>query len=629
MTSFQKIGDEQYLDSTSAGVMHRQPSGDGYFMSRAIGVDYPGREFATHVRVQNFDAMGNPVDGEILLIPQHDAIEGEGGGQVLKLSNGNYVVIYSNTRYDTSEPSPDVRGQIFDPAGNPVGPEILVTAQSGFEHAAGIVEVAGGFVVTWVDASWMNEQTDWEIRAQRYDYDGNPVGPRQHVNTLTYERQDSASITALDNGGYVIIWDDASGRNFFDEPPYEYYLRAQIFDANGERVGGEFLVNTSVELPASGPDITALPGGGFVAVWGNYPDETNPDARGFRFQMFDSAGNKVGGETVVIDDRNVEFVRIASFDFGGFIAVWSENGSTETETFGNVYAQIFDASGNEVGERMQVNTDDQGWQYASSVATLPSGEFIISWTSSYFTQTIHSQAYTLVADIEGNDTGETLKGTNAAQSIDGNDGNDTLFGLGGDDLLFGSDGNDVLKGGAGNDYLWGGDGTDTADYAEATAGVTVSLAIKGPQDTGGAGVDIIADVEDLRGSRLGDTLSGNDDANRIKGETGNDTIFGLGGNDLLFGDGGNDVLDGGEGRDTLAGGAGIDAFVFTSVESDVIKDWQAGEVVDISGLAYVGFELIHGGGKSYARFDMDGDGQFDDGVITIQATTIAVSDFIV
>ena len=242
---------------------------------------------------------------------------------------------------------------------------------------------------------------------------------------------------------------------------------------------------------------------------------------------------------------------------------------------------------------------------------------------------MRSQTFGLVADIEGDGTGETLKGTNAAQSISGNDGNDTIFGLGGDDLLFGDNGNDILKGGAGDDYLWGGNGTDTADYAEAAGGVTVSLALKGPQDTGGAGVDILSSVEDLRGSRLGDVLTGNDEANRIKGETGNDTIFGLGGDDFLFGDAGSDVLDGGEGRDTLAGGGGIDAFVFTSVDNDLVKDWQAGETVDVSGLGAAGFTLIHSSGKTTARFDIDGDGQFDDGSIVFNATTISNADFIV
>ena len=71
-------------------------------------------------------------------------------------------------------------------------------------------------------------------------------------------------------------------------------------------------------------------------------------------------------------------------------------------------------------------------------------------------------------------------------------------------------GNDTLIGGAGNDTLDGGAaGSDTASYADATAGVTVSLAITTAQNTVGAGTDTLTNFENLTGSNLNDTLTGN------------------------------------------------------------------------------------------------------------------------
>ena len=87
----------------------------------------------------------------------------------------------------------------------------------------------------------------------------------------------------------------------------------------------------------------------------------------------------------------------------------------------------------------------------------------------------------------------------AGKTVDGSAANDVLFGESGDDMLLGHGGNDTLSGGAGNDSLNGGDGTDTADYGSATAGVTVSLALTGPQDTGGAGIDTLTAIERLEG----------------------------------------------------------------------------------------------------------------------------------
>ena len=55
-------------------------------------------------------------------------------------------------------------------------------------------------------------------------------------------------------------------------------------------------------------------------------------------------------------------------------------------------------------------------------------------------------------------------------------GDDNINGLFGDDIIFGDSGDDVLNGGPGADSLNGGPGNDAASYANATSGVTASLA---------------------------------------------------------------------------------------------------------------------------------------------------------
>ena len=78
--------------------------------------------------------------------------------------------------------------------------------------------------------------------------------------------------------------------------------------------------------------------------------------------------------------------------------------------------------------------------------------------------------------------------------------NDTLTGDANANVLIGGAGNDTLDGGAGNDTLDGGAGTDTASLRSAAAAVTVSLAVAGAQDTGGAGIDTLIGIENLTGS---------------------------------------------------------------------------------------------------------------------------------
>ena len=144
-------------------------------------------------------------------------------------------------------------------------------------------------------------------------------------------------------------------------------------------------------------------------------------------------------------------------------------------------------------------------------------------------------------------------------TINGNGGDDVLIGLGGNDTLNGGYGNDTLAGGAGNDKLNGGSGIDTATYIDSPAAVTVSLAITTAQDTGGAGTDILLNIENLTGSSYSDTLTGNSENNIITGGAGNDKISGGGGNDILLG---------GLGADILTGGSGEDVFKFTTADKD-------------------------------------------------------------
>jgi Ca2+-binding RTX toxin-like protein len=113
-------------------------------------------------------------------------------------------------------------------------------------------------------------------------------------------------------------------------------------------------------------------------------------------------------------------------------------------------------------------------------------------------------------------------------------GNDILIGELGNDTLFGQSGNDALNGGNGDDLLNGGSGTDTATYADAAVGVTVSLAVSGPQNTGGSGTDTLVDIENLIGSAFVDMLTGNASANELTGGGGNDALNGGGGTDTAI-----------------------------------------------------------------------------------------------
>lgn len=156
-------------------------------------------------------------------------------------------------------------------------------------------------------------------------------------------------------------------------------------------------------------------------------------------------------------------------------------------------------------------------------------------------------ATNLVVDLSAQDgvtaiaTGDVLSGF---ENIISGEGDDSLTGSDGNNRIEGGLGSDTIEGGLGDDTLIGGFARlgdvdpNTLSYAHAGSGVTVSLFVKGPQKTGGAGTDVVTGFGNLVGSSFGDVLTGDAGPNFISGGDGNDTIEGRGLGDVLSGDGG-------------------------------------------------------------------------------------------
>ncbi|MXS78315.1 hemagglutinin/hemolysin-related protein, partial [Nitrosomonas sp. JL21] len=93
---------------------------------------------------------------------------------------------------------------------------------------------------------------------------------------------------------------------------------------------------------------------------------------------------------------------------------------------------------------------------------------------------------------------------------------------------------------AGNNVLTGTPSSnDTATYASAGSGVSVSLLITTQQNTLGAGLDTLTNIENLIGSKFNDDLTGDTKSNTLTGGAGNDTLRGWNGADTMNGGAGN------------------------------------------------------------------------------------------
>jgi Ca2+-binding RTX toxin-like protein len=250
-------------------------------------------------------------------------------------------------------------------------------------------------------------------------------------------------------------------------------------------------------------------------------------------------------------------------------------------------------------------------------------------------------------NVVGSKLKDLLKGDATNNVIDGGAGDDTLIGLAGADTLRGGDGidlasyvasasgvtvslmtgigaggdaqgdmlsgienitgsagNDTIEGTSGNNVLAGGLGIDTLSYANAPAGVSVSLAATAAQNTGGAGKDAVTGFENLTGSAFEDTLTGDKNANVIQGGDGNDVIQGGAGADILDG-GDDDERDPGfpPEADTVSyASSPLGVFIDLNLQEDALAQalFFSGAIAngDASGDVLTGFENIIGSAKA-------------------------------
>jgi len=140
---------------------------------------------------------------------------------------------------------------------------------------------------------------------------------------------------------------------------------------------------------------------------------------------------------------------------------------------------------------------------------------------------------------------DTLNGSpvsNTFTNMNGGPGNDDLLGGPGGEGLFGDTGSDFLRGGGGFDSVqWAG-----------SAGITVTMGAGANDGEPGENDNVAADIEQVFGTGLADTLIG---------AAGNDSLNSFGGADTLEGGDGDDFLDAGTEADTLTGDNGDDFLV--------------------------------------------------------------------
>ena len=282
-------------------------------------------------------------------------------------ATGNFVVVWTGQGPGGS----GTWARRFDNAGTPLDSEFLVNAFTGASGTSVAANAAGSFVVVWRS---YQDGNGMGVFARRFDSAGAPQTEVLAVNTYTTGNQFGGQVAMDDEGDFVVVWASASPQD-----GSAYGVFGQRFDAAGNKLGDEFLINTQTTDTQWFPDVAMDSSGDFVVVWSSQPDiagDPGPEVWG---QRYDSDGFAQGGEFHVNQSTTStqHAPRIGMDAAGNFVVTFFSH-----ERYGPVYdvlARRFDSSGNPIGDEFQVNTTTSGSQDASDVAVDSTGAFTITW----------------------------------------------------------------------------------------------------------------------------------------------------------------------------------------------------------------------------------------------------------
>ncbi|RDI55129.1 hypothetical protein [Microvirga subterranea] len=429
-----------------------------------------------------------------------------GGSQsapsVTALADGGWVVTWDSSgpgstdysiyqqRFDRNGAAASTTDSIINHAAYPLG-HPSVTALAG-----------GGWVVTW-ESYGLNDNVRG-ILQQRFDPNGNAVFDTGRLVNASIDRaRESPSVTALADGGWVVTWTssgDGDGRGIFQ----------QRFDRNGNPASGaDQLVNITTADVQYTSRVTALADGGWVVVWASYDDDDNDE---IYMQAFDRNGVAASPVDILVNTTPngwKETPSVTALADGGWVVTWGSKQSGDFDIYQQRFlpekaphdltlsastVQEGAAAGMPVGTLagQDVNVGTTGDALTYTLLDNAGGRFrldgdkilVADGSKLDFEQATSHTIKVQVKDRAGNTfekdlvvavndvRGETTSGSTGddvfwgglgADTLGGGLGRDRLFGGVDDDSLTGGEGNDVLGGGEGKDKLTGGKGAASRD----------------------------------------------------------------------------------------------------------------------------------------------------------------------
>jgi hypothetical protein len=204
-------------------------------------------------------------------------------------------------------------------------------------------------------------------------------------------------VTALANGGYVVVWDNAH-LELHQQPRYKLYV--DVFDPSGALlkstvIDGGPANNVGPVTPMA--QVAALDDGGFAIAW----HRSTVSPAGSAAQTFDALGNATSA--IISVTGSIYGQSMAPLANGSFALGWSQLSPSGVK---DAYAATFDSSGQVSATTQLSHLAGSAYVDSPVLVSLPNG-YAVSWTAAL--NALTANIYTAIFDLNGQMIGAPIE----------------------------------------------------------------------------------------------------------------------------------------------------------------------------------------------------------------------------
>lgn len=202
------------------------------------------------------------------------------------------------------------------------------------------------------------------------------------LNSQTVNDQKDADVAFIGSDKVAAVW------NSYLQDGSSGTIVANIFDASGNALGEEFIVNQTTTDNQRLPDIAADANGNFMIVWEG-SGQFQEDIFG---RIYDSNGQGITDEFVINDFRDNRQMcpAVAANDEGRFLVVWESENVTENLLMRSICGKFYGKNGEQLSSEFTINSNVTRCRYPDAVVLDDNGA-IVTWVRESTTQSIYKQ----------------------------------------------------------------------------------------------------------------------------------------------------------------------------------------------------------------------------------------------